>query len=134
MNFYLWRALGVVYLVLLSAGFAYVIRSNAQLQMLALPLTVTLVVSSSILFVSVQDYLLSATLVWLVMWASIQASLVDGLDVYLLIFCASSLSIGKQAAQYLVDREVGAQCFLRHAVTLLAQFFEIGRASCRERV
>ncbi|NWD82364.1 GGDEF domain-containing protein [Pseudomonas reactans] len=94
MNFYLWRALGVVYLVLLSAGFAYVIRSNAQLQMLALPLTVTLVVSSSILFVSVQDYLLSATLVWLVMWASIQASLVDGLDVYLLIFCASSLSIG----------------------------------------
>jgi len=34
-----------------------------------------------------------------------------------------ALDNGEQPAQYLVDREVGAQGFLRHAVALLTQFF-----------
>ncbi|WP_338569978.1 GGDEF domain-containing protein [Pseudomonas canadensis] len=93
-NFFMWRALGVVYILVLSVGFAYVIRSNAELRILALPLTVTLVISSSILFVSVHDYLFSALLIWWVMWAVIETGLPGGLEMYLLIFCVSSLLLG----------------------------------------
>lgn len=89
-----WRALGVVYMALLSAGFAYVIRLNPQLQVFALPLAVTLVVSSAILFIVAQDFLIAATLVWLVTWPNVQLGLYQGVEIYLFIFCAASMSIG----------------------------------------
>ncbi|NVZ22873.1 GGDEF domain-containing protein [Pseudomonas costantinii] len=93
-NFFVWRVLGVVYVVLLSAGFAYVIRLHGELRIFGLPLAVTLVVSSAILFISVQDYLFSATLVWLILWPHMQADIYGEAQIYLFIFCVSSVSIG----------------------------------------
>lgn len=93
-HFLLWRLLGVVYIVLLSAGFAYVIHLNPQLRIYGLPLAVTLVVGSAILFISVQDYLVGALSVWLILWSPMQAELYADTQGYLLIFCASSVSIG----------------------------------------
>ncbi len=93
-DYFVWRTLGVVYMLLLSAGFAYIIQANPHLQVFALPLAVTLVLSSALLFIVAQDFLVSAVLVWLVMWPTIQADLYMGVDVYLFIFCASSVAIG----------------------------------------
>ena len=93
-NYELWRALGVVYMVLLSAGFAYVIGMNPQLQVFALPLAVTLVVSSAILFIVAQDFLVAAALVWSIAWPNVQLGLYQGVEIYLFIFCAASVSIG----------------------------------------
>lgn len=93
-HFMLWRLLGVTYIVLLSVGFAYVIEVNPQLRIYGLPLAVTLVVGSAILFISVQDYLVGALSVWLILWSPMQAELYAGTQSYLLIFCASSVSIG----------------------------------------
>ncbi|MBA1431554.1 GGDEF domain-containing protein [Pseudomonas fluorescens] len=93
-NFLLWRLLGVAYIVLLSVGFAYVIHLNPQLRIYGLPLAVILVVGSAILFISVQDYLVGALSVWLILWSPMQAGLYAATQSYLLIFCASSVSIG----------------------------------------
>lgn len=93
-NFFVWRALGVVYLVLLSIGFVYVIGANLELRVFALPLAVTLVISSALLFISVQDFLICAALVWTVMWPIIRVAFYEGATIYLFIFCAASVSIG----------------------------------------
>ncbi|AZF52750.1 diguanylate cyclase/phosphodiesterase [Pseudomonas sp. R4-34-07] len=93
-NFLLWRLLGVTYIVLLSVGFAYIIHLNPPLRIYGLPLAVTLVVGSAILFISVQDYLVGALSVWLILWSPMQAELYAATQSYLLIFCASSVSIG----------------------------------------
>ena len=93
-NFLLWRMLGVTYIVLLSVGFAYIVRLNEELRLYGLPLAVTLAVGSAILFISVQDYLANALLVWLILWPPMQADIYAGTEVYLLMFCASSVSIG----------------------------------------
>lgn len=93
-HYVLWRALGGFYMVLLSAGFAYVVHTRPALQVFALPLAVTLVMSSAILFIVVQDFLVCAALVWLLTWPNIQLSLYDGVDTYVFIFCAASVSIG----------------------------------------
>ncbi|QOY73731.1 MULTISPECIES: GGDEF domain-containing protein [unclassified Pseudomonas] len=93
-NFLLWRMLGVAYIVMLSVGFAYVIGLNQELRIYGLPLAVTLVVGSAILFISVQDYLVGALLVWSILWSPMQADIYAGTQAYLLIFCASSVSIG----------------------------------------
>ena len=93
-HFYLWRALGVVYVVLLSVGFAYVISAHGELRLFGLPLAVILVISSAILFISVQDYLACATLVWLILWPCIQADIYGDVQVYLYIFCVASVAIG----------------------------------------
>lgn len=93
-NFLVWRLLGNVYVVLLSAGFAYVIRTDVELRVFSLPLAVTLVVSCALLFISVHDYLVSATLIWWVMWPTMDVSRMGGLEAYLYIFCVSSVSIG----------------------------------------
>ncbi|MCF5666870.1 GGDEF domain-containing protein [Pseudomonas marginalis] len=93
-HYVLWRALGVAYMVLLSAGFAYVVHVHPALQVFALPLAVTLVLSSAILFIVVQDFLVCAALVWLLTWPSIQMSLYEGVDIYVFIFCAASVAIG----------------------------------------
>ena len=93
-NFLLWRVLGVTYMVLLSVGFAYLIHMNKELRIYGLPLAVTLVVGSAILFISVQDYLADALLIWLILWPPMQADIYAGTEVYLLLFCAASVSIG----------------------------------------
>ncbi|MBP1124157.1 MULTISPECIES: GGDEF domain-containing protein [Pseudomonas] len=93
-NFFVWRVLGVVYMVLLCVGFFHVIGANLELRVFALPLAVTLVVSSALLFISVQDFLLCAALVWAVMWPILSESFYEGAQVYLFIFCAASVSIG----------------------------------------
>ncbi|VVM86043.1 hypothetical protein PS663_02576 [Pseudomonas fluorescens] len=93
-NFYLWRMLGAVYMVLLAVGFAYVMRGNPELQVFALPLALTLVISSAILFITAQDFLMCAALVWMVMWPNIQVVFYAGVEIYLFIFCLSSVSIG----------------------------------------
>lgn len=93
-NYLLWRALGVVYMALLAAGFTYVVHTNPALRVYALPLAVTLVLSSAVLFIVAQDFLLSAVLVWLMTWPYIDVSLYAGVDIYLLIFCVSSVSVG----------------------------------------
>lgn len=93
-SFLVWRALGIVFMVVLSFGFCRVISASPDLQVFALPLAVTLVVSSAILFITVQDFLISAALVWLVMGSTIRAGFYDGAGIYLFIFCASSVSIG----------------------------------------
>lgn len=93
-HYALWRALGMLFMVLLSAGFAYVVHAHPALQVFALPLAVTLVMSSAILFIVVQDFLVCAAFVWLLTWPSIQMSLYEGVDIYVFIFCAASVSIG----------------------------------------
>lgn len=93
-NFYLWRLLGVTYMVLLSVGFAYVMRANLELQVFALPLALTLVLSSAILFITAQDFLTCAALVWIVIWPTVPVGLYTGIEIYLLIFCLSSVSVG----------------------------------------
>lgn len=93
-HFHLWRMLGVVYVVLLSVAFAYVINFHGELRIFGLPLAVTLVISSAILFISVQDYLIGATLVWLILWPSMQADIYADMQSYLLMFCTSSVAIG----------------------------------------
>ena len=93
-NFLLWRVLGVIYMVLLSVGFAYLIHLNEESRIYGLPLAVTLVVGSAILFISVQDYLVDALLIWLILWPPMQADIYVGTEVYLLLFCAASVSIG----------------------------------------
>lgn len=93
-RFFMWRALGVIYVVLLTVGFAYVIRTHWELRIFGLPLAVTLVISSAILFISAQDYLVCATLVWLILWPHMQADIYGDAQIYLFIFCAASVSIG----------------------------------------
>lgn len=93
-NFRMWRMLGGVYILILSLGFSHVIDTNVQLRVFMLPLAVIIVVSSAILFVKVQDYLLSALLVWILMWPTLDVGLYRELKVYLVIFCVSSMSIG----------------------------------------
>jgi diguanylate cyclase (GGDEF)-like protein len=93
-NYYVWRALGLVFMVLLTFGFTYVVRTNPHLQLFALPLAVTLVACSAILFIVAQDFLVCALVVWLMIWPYIQVDLYQGVDIYLFIFCAASVSIG----------------------------------------
>lgn len=93
-HFWIWRVLGVLYILLLSLGFAHVIDANAELRVFTLPLAVIIVVSSAILFVAVQDYFLSALLVWVIMWPTLDVGLYNGLEVYLAIFCITSMSVG----------------------------------------
>lgn len=93
-HFWIWRVLGILYIVLLSLGFAHVIDANAELRVFTLPLAVIIVVSSAILFVAVQDYFLSALLVWVIMWPTLDVGLYRGLEVYLAIFCIASMSVG----------------------------------------
>ncbi|WP_248730747.1 GGDEF domain-containing protein [Pseudomonas sp. MWU13-2517] len=92
--FWVWRVLGGVYIFLLSLGFGHVIAAHIELRIFALPLAVIIVVSSAILFVAVQDYLLSAVLVWAVMWPSLDLGLYSGLGIYLGIFSIASMFIG----------------------------------------
>ena len=93
-NFLVWRLLGGVYIVVLAFGFSCVIDSGAELRVFALPLAVIIVVSSAILFITVQDYLLSSALVWILMWSNLDVGMYRGLEVYLVLFCVSSMSIG----------------------------------------
>lgn len=93
-NFLVWRFLGGVYIVVLAFGFSCVIDSGAELRVFALPLAVIIVVSSAILFITVQDYLLSSALVWILMWSNLDVGMYRGLEVYLVLFCVSSMSIG----------------------------------------
>lgn len=93
-GFWAWRILGGVYILLLSLGFAHVIAHNVELRVFTLPLAVIIVLSSAILFVSAQDYLLSAVLVWILMWPTLDVGLYRELEVYLAIFCIASMSIG----------------------------------------
>ncbi|UOP09720.1 GGDEF domain-containing protein [Pseudomonas palleroniana] len=93
-NFHLWRALGIVYVVVLSAGFAYVIEAQEALRIFVLPLAVTLVISSAILFISVRDYLVCTALVWLILWPLMQTDNYAQTQTYLWMFCLSSVSIG----------------------------------------
>jgi diguanylate cyclase (GGDEF)-like protein len=93
-DFWVWRILGGVYILLLSLGFAHVIAHNVELRVFTLPLAVIIVLSSAILFVSAQDYLLSAVLVWILMWPTLDVGLYRELEVYLAIFCIASMSIG----------------------------------------
>ena len=92
--FWIWRILGSVYILLLSLGFAHVIAHNIELRVFTLPLAVIIVLSSPILFVTAQDYFLSAILVWALMWPNLDVSLYRELEVYLAIFCIASVSIG----------------------------------------
>lgn len=93
-DFRIWRMLGGVYILILSLGFAYVIDTNVQLRVFTLPLAVIIVVSSAILFVTVQDYLFSTLLVWMLMWPTLDVGFYRGLEVYVVIFCVASMSIG----------------------------------------
>ncbi|WDU65547.1 GGDEF domain-containing protein [Pseudomonas poae] len=93
-NYFVWRALGIVYMALLCVGFAYVIRIHPQLQVFALPLAVTLVVSSALLFIAAQDFLVAASVIWVVTWPNIQVGLYEGVEIYLFTFCAASVAIG----------------------------------------
>lgn len=93
-DFRIWRMLGGVYILILSLGFAHVIDTNVQLRVFTLPLAVIIVVSSAILFVTVQDYLLSTLLVWILMWPNLDVGFYRELEVYLVIFCVASMSIG----------------------------------------
>ncbi|WP_207850001.1 MULTISPECIES: GGDEF domain-containing protein [unclassified Pseudomonas] len=93
-DFWMWRILGGVYIFLLSLGFAHVIAHNMELRVFTLPLAVIIVLSSAILFVTVQDYFLSAGLVWVLMWPTLDVSLYRELEVYLAFFCIASMSIG----------------------------------------
>ncbi|WP_248732797.1 GGDEF domain-containing protein [Pseudomonas sp. MWU13-2517] len=93
-NLHLWRVLGVVYVVVLSAGFAYVIGAHDELRVFVLPLAVILVISSAILFISVQDYLICTALVWLILWPLMQTDIYIETQTFLWLFCASSVSIG----------------------------------------
>lgn len=93
-HYYVWRLLGVAYMVLLAVGFAYVLHANLELQVFALPLALTLVLSSAVLFITPRDFLMCAALVWCVMWPNIQIGVYAGVEVYLFIFCLSSVSIG----------------------------------------
>jgi diguanylate cyclase (GGDEF)-like protein len=92
--FWIWRILGSVYILLLSLGFAHVIAQNIELRVFTLPLAVIIVLSSPILFVTAQDYFLSAILVWALLWPNLDVSLYRELEVYLAIFCIASVSIG----------------------------------------
>ncbi len=89
-----WRVLGGVYVLLLSLGFGNVVASHVELRIFTLSLAVIILVSSAILFITVQDYLLSAALVWAVLWPSLDLGLYSGLEVYLGIFIIASISIG----------------------------------------
>jgi len=93
-SFSIWRVLGGVYVLLLSLGFGNVVATHVELRVFTLPLAVIIVLSSAILFIAVQDYLLSAALVWAVMWPSLDLNLYTGLRAYLGIFSIASISIG----------------------------------------
>ncbi|AZF63812.1 GGDEF domain-containing protein [Pseudomonas sp. LBUM920] len=93
-SFSIWRVLGGVYVLLLSLGFGNVVGTHIELRVFTLPLAVIIVLSSAILFIAVQDYLLSAALVWAVMWPSLDLSIYTGLRAYLGVFSIASISIG----------------------------------------
>ncbi|MCI8211951.1 diguanylate cyclase [Pseudomonas sp. S25] len=93
-SFRVWRVLGVLYILLLTIGFLYVINANPKLTHFLLPLAITLVMSSALLFISFQDYLLSAAFVWLLTLLNWQGRYSDQLDIYIVIFCVASISIG----------------------------------------
>lgn len=93
-SFLMWRVMGGLYIFVLSVGFAYIIRSHMELRIFALPLAVIIVLSSAILFITVSDYLLSSVQVWLLMWTHIDIDIYRGQELYLLLFCLSSVSIG----------------------------------------
>ncbi len=93
-NFFMWRALGVIYVVLLTVGFAFVLRMHEELRIFGLPLAIILVISSAILFISVRDYLVCAALVWLIFWPCIPTDSYGDAQIYLFIFCAASVCIG----------------------------------------
>lgn len=93
-DFRIWRILGGVYILILSLGFAHVIDTDVQLRVFTLPLAVIIVVSSAILFVTVQDYLLSTLLVWIQIWPYLDVGFYRELEVYLVFFGIASMSIG----------------------------------------
>ncbi|MGE7815924.1 GGDEF domain-containing protein [Pseudomonas sivasensis] len=93
-NYLVWRGLGVAYVFILAVGFSYVINTDVELKVFALPLVVLIVISSSILFVSVMDFFICSTLTWLAMWPNMQVGSYDDLKVYVLIFFLASLAIG----------------------------------------
>lgn len=93
-SFRIWRLLGILYVFLLTTGFLYVINVNPKLTIFSLPLAITLVMSSALLFVSFQDYLLSATGVWLLTWLNWEGGYSDELNTYAVVFCVASICIG----------------------------------------
>lgn len=93
-SFRVWRVLGGVYVLLLSLGFGNLVATHIELRVFTLSLAIIIVVSSAILFITVQDYLLSVALVWAILWPSLDLSLYRELGVYLGIFGIASISIG----------------------------------------
>lgn len=93
-NFLAWRAFGVVYMAVLAGGFALVMQTDQALQVFALPLAVILVLSSALLFIAVQDFLIGAALIWSMLWPAVHMSIYAGVEVYLVMFCLASVSIG----------------------------------------
>ncbi len=93
-SFRVWRLLGILYIFLLTIGFLYVININPKLTLFSLPLAITLVMSSALLFISFQDYLVSAAFVWLLTWRNWQGGYSDESGFYVVIFCVASICIG----------------------------------------
>ncbi|MDY0935721.1 GGDEF domain-containing protein [Pseudomonas viridiflava] len=93
-SFGVWRFLGILYVFLLTMGFLYVINVNPTLAIFSLPLAITLVMSGALLFVSFQDYLVSAAFVWLLTWLNWHPGYSGDLGTYVVIFCVASVCIG----------------------------------------
>ncbi|MFJ2336577.1 GGDEF domain-containing protein [Pseudomonas protegens] len=93
-SFTRWRALGVLYVFILTTGFSYVIGGNPALMILALPLAIALVLSSAILFVGLADYLLSAAVVWGISWSCWDLGFYGGEQLYLGVFCVAFICMG----------------------------------------
>ncbi|KPW49830.1 MULTISPECIES: GGDEF domain-containing protein [Pseudomonas syringae group] len=92
--FCIWRLLGIAYMLLLATGFFYLMDGDPEINIFALPLTITLAISSALLFVKFLDYLLSAVFVWLLTWLCWQEGVYGEIGIYVWIFCVASVCIG----------------------------------------
>jgi len=93
-SYLIWRVLGVVFVLVLTIGFSYVINTKGSLDIFALPLFVIIVMSSSILFISVTDFLFCSSLTWIAMLPNMQLGSYGDLEVYVFLFFLASTSIG----------------------------------------
>ncbi|KPA91256.1 MULTISPECIES: GGDEF domain-containing protein [Pseudomonas] len=93
-SFPVWRVLGGLYIFFLALGFVQVIEAHVALRIFSLPLAVIMVVGSAILFITIQDYLISTTAVWILIWPSLDVGAYQGLEIYLVLFCIFSMMIG----------------------------------------
>lgn len=93
-NYFIWRGLGVAFVLVLTVGFSYVLFTGGSMKIFALPLFVIIVISSSILFVSVTDFLICSSLTWVAILPNMQEGLYGDLEIYVLLFFLASISIG----------------------------------------